>query len=208
VKAPYLNAWRAGAHLLEGAGPMRRIRLAVLALLLGFSAVEIAHADEAAAWAALRAGGHVALMRHTDAPGGTGDPPGFRLGDCASQRNLSAKGRADAHKIGARLKAEGIVFERILASPWCRCMDTAAIMKMGMVVEAEPEFSNVVVLSDQKEALTAAGRAIIEGWKEKGLLLVVTHGANIFALTGISPATGEIVVVRSGSEVVGRLRLE
>jgi phosphohistidine phosphatase SixA len=147
-------------------------------------------------------------MRHADAPGGTGDPPGFRLGDCASQRNLSAKGRADADRIGARLKAEGIVFERILASPWCRCMDTAAIMKMGMV-EAEPAFSNVVVLSDQREKLTAAGRAIIDGWKEKGLLLVVTHGANIFALTGVSPASGEIVVIRSGSrEAVGRLRLE
>ena len=53
-------------------------------------------AGEAEAWAALRAGRHVALMRHADAPGGFGDPPGFRLDDCATQRNLSAKGRADA----------------------------------------------------------------------------------------------------------------
>ena len=78
---------------------MRRIRFAIFAFLLGFgAAAEIASAGEAEAWAALRAGRHVALMRHADAPGGFGDPPGFRIEDCATQRNLSAKGRADARK--------------------------------------------------------------------------------------------------------------
>ena len=87
-------------------------------------------------------------------------------------------------------------------------METARLMELGPV-EAAPAFSNVVVLRDQKEALTAGGRAIIDEWRGKGILLIVTHGANIFALTGISPASGEIVVVRSGaSEAVGRLRLE
>jgi phosphohistidine phosphatase SixA len=62
----------------------------------------------------------VTAMRHTDAPGGAGDPPGFRVDDCATQRNLSAKGRADAARIGARLRSEGIAVERILSSPWCR----------------------------------------------------------------------------------------
>jgi hypothetical protein len=72
---------------------MRRIRFAWFAILLGFcAAADIASAGEAEAWTALRAGRHVALMRHTDAPGGAGDPPGFRLDDCATQRNLSAKG--------------------------------------------------------------------------------------------------------------------
>ena len=104
------------------------------------------------AWNALRAGGHVALMRHADAPGGFGDPPGFRVDDCATQRNLSAKGRADAERIGARLKSEGIAFEKILSSPWCRCIDTATLLELGPV-EAEPTFGNVVVLRDQTRAL-------------------------------------------------------
>jgi hypothetical protein len=57
--------------------------------------------------------------------------------------------------------------------------------------------------------LTAGARALIAKWTARGNLLVVTHGANIFALTGISPASGEIVVVRSGSgEAVGRVMLE
>ncbi|XSC46512.1 hypothetical protein ACF1BQ_012260 [Bradyrhizobium sp. RDT10] len=93
---------------------MHRMRFAIFALLLGFgSTAEVAGADDAAnAWKALRAGGHVALMRHADAPGGVGDPPGFRVEDCATQRNLSEKGRADAEKIGSRLKREGIAFEK------------------------------------------------------------------------------------------------
>ncbi len=98
------------------------IRFAIVGILLGFcAAAEMACAEDGAAWAALRAGGHVALMRHADAPGGVGDPPGFRIEDCATQRNLSARGRADALRIGVRLKSEGIAVEKILSSPWCRC---------------------------------------------------------------------------------------
>jgi phosphohistidine phosphatase SixA len=184
---------------------MRRIGFAILAILFVTGAVaDIAMAGEAETWAALRAGRHVALMRHTDAPGGSGDPAGFRLDDCATQRNLSAKGRTDAEKIGARLKSEGIAFEKIISSPWCRCIDTAMLLQLGPVA-AEPTFSNVVVLTDQRQSLTSGARAVIEQWNGSGILLVVTHGANIAALTGIQPASGEIVVVRRNGEVVGRL---
>lgn len=185
-----------------------RVALLALTLAIAVGSAVPARADEAAAWAALRAGGHVALMRHTDAPGGTGDPPGFKLEDCATQRNLSDKGRAEAAAIGTRLKTEGIAFEKIQSSPWCRCMDTARLLDMGPV-EPAPTFSNVVVLRDQTEALTQGARALIGDWRGAGTLLVVTHGANIRALTGISPATGEIVVVDTAAdgaiEAVGRI---
>jgi phosphohistidine phosphatase SixA len=175
------------------------IRAAILLLLSLTCAVPPAQADEAAAWQALSDGGHVALMRHAAAPGGAGDPPGFRLEDCATQRNLSAKGRADAGAIGARLKAEGIAFETIMSSPWCRCMDTATLLDLGPVV-SEPAFSNIVVLSQQRDKIVADGRALIAAWRGAGTLLVVTHGANISALSGISPASGEIVVTRVESD--------
>jgi phosphohistidine phosphatase SixA len=191
---------------------MRRMRFAIFAAILGFcSTAEIAVADDAAdAWKALRAGGHVALMRHADAPGGAGDPPGFRVDDCATQRNLSEKGRADAEKIGSQLKREGIAFEKILSSPWCRCIDTARLLNLGMV-ETEATFGNIVVLKDQRQTLTTGARALIARWTAGGNLLVVTHGANIQALTGVWLASGEIVVVKGGSdgaEPVGRLLLE
>ena len=142
---------------MTGSAATCRVRFAILALLLGFCTADIASADEADAWTALHAGRHVALMRHNDAPGGAGDPPGFRVDDCATQRNLSAKERADAARIGARLRSEGIAVERILSSPWCRCMDTATLLELGPV-EAEPTFGNVVVLSDQRESLIAGAR--------------------------------------------------
>ena len=191
---------------------MRGTRFAILVLLVGFcGTAEVVGAEAAAdAWKALWTGGHIALMRHADAPGGFGDPPGFRVDDCATQRNLSEKGRADAAKIGARLQAEGIAFEKVLSSPWCRCIDTARLLNLG-TVETEATFGNVVVLRDQREVLTAGARARIALWSGRGNLLVVTHGANIQALTGISPASGEIVVVKSGSdraEPVGRLLLD
>ena len=191
---------------------MRRMRFVIFIVLLGFCCpMEAAGADDAAdAWKALRAGGHVALMRHADAPGGVGDPPDFRVEDCATQRNLSAKGRADAEKIGLRLKGEGIAFEKILSSPWCRCIDTARLMDLG-TVETEATFGNVVVLKDQRQALTTGARALITQWTAGGNLLVVTHGANIHALAGVWLASGEIVVVKGGSdraEPVGRLLLD
>jgi phosphohistidine phosphatase SixA len=191
---------------------MRRMRLVIFTVLLGFcGTVQVAGADDAAdAWKALRAGGHVALMRHADAPGGVGDPPGFSVDDCATQRNLSEKGRVDAEKIGSRLKGEGIAFEKILSSPWCRCIDTAKLMNLG-TVETEATFGNVVVLKDQRQTLTAGARALIAQWTASGNLLVVTHGANIQALIGVWLASGEIVVVKGGSdrnEPVGRLLLD
>jgi phosphohistidine phosphatase SixA len=183
---------------------VNRIALIALTLVIASGSACHAQADEAAAWTALRAGGHVALMRHTDAPGGAGDPPGFKLDDCATQRNLSDRGRTEAAQIGARMKAEGIAFENILSSPWCRCMDTAKLLDMGPVAPA-PTFGNVVVLRDQAESLTEGARALIAGWQGAGTLLVVTHGANIRALTGVSPATGEIVVVDPATEAIGRI---
>jgi phosphohistidine phosphatase SixA len=174
---------------------MRTLLLLLAQILLAAPAP----ADEAAVWAALREGGNVALMRHTEAPGPGGDPPGFRLDDCKTQRNLSAQGRADARAAGARLKARGVTFAKVLSSPWCRCVDTATLMSVG-AVQIEPAFSNIVVLNDRVGELTAAGRAVINAWKGPGTLLVVTHGANISALTGgPGPASGEMVVVSAQS---------
>jgi len=81
--------------------------VAIVALIV---AVTPAAADASVAWEALRKCGYVALMRHADAPGGAGDPPGFKLDDCSTQRNLSERGRADAVAMGAQTRANGISF--------------------------------------------------------------------------------------------------
>jgi len=164
-----------------------------LALIVLLVATGSARADKAAAWAALRQGGVVALMRHGDAPG-VGDPEGWRLDDCTTQRNLSERGRDEARSVGARLRAERIAIARVLSSPWCRCVDTATLVGVGPV-QVEPAFANAFVLSDRRETLREGGQTVIGRWRGPGVLLVVTHGENIRALTGRSPATAEIVVV-------------
>jgi phosphohistidine phosphatase SixA len=174
---------------------MRRLsRHSVLALLGWLGMLAPAPADEAAASAILRHGGHVALMRHAEAPGGAGDPPGVRLDDCSTQRNLSAKGRADAWAVGQKLRTEGVAVAMLLSSPWCRCVDTARLLDLGPV-EIEPTFGNAFVMADQRSALAAGAKAIIARWKGPETLLVVTHGANIQALAGSHTVSGEIVVV-------------
>jgi phosphohistidine phosphatase SixA len=165
-----------------------------------------ATADPAAAWAALRRGGHVALLRHADAPGGAGDPPGFKLDDCSTQRNLSDKGRADAAAVGAEVKAKRVAFSKIVSSPWCRCLETARLMDLGPA-EVEPAFSNAFVLRDRRDELKQGATAFLKAWAG-GTLLVVSHGANIQALTGVNPASGEIVVVNPQTTpltVIGRI---
>jgi len=175
------------------AGRAGALAIAVLLVI----ASNAGRADEAAAWAALRQGGAVALMRHGDAPG-VGDPPGWRLDDCATQRNLGERGRAEARAVGARLRAERIAIDRVVSSPWCRCIETARLVDAGPV-HVEPAFANAFVLRDRREALRDAGRAFVAAWRGPGTLLVVTHGENIAALTGRTPATAAIVVVAPGA---------
>src|SRR5256714_14886913 len=103
-------------------------RFVIMGAVLGlatFALLPPARADEPAALNALRAGNHVALMRHTEAPGGAGDPPGFRLDGCTTQRNLSADCRAGAPGCVGALRSANASVGKIPSSPRCRCIATA-----------------------------------------------------------------------------------
>jgi phosphohistidine phosphatase SixA len=178
--------------------------LIVLAILCAAPAA--AADDPAALWALLREGGRVALVRHAATSGGVGDPPGFRLGDCATQRNLTDKGREDARALGARFRAHGIRVDKVLSSEWCRCRDTAALTDLG-TIEIAPTFNNAFILRDRVDRLTAGARAIVAAWKGPGTLVVHTHGANIRPLTGIDPGEGGMVVVSPDPASPGGLRV-
>jgi broad specificity phosphatase PhoE len=152
-------------------------------------------------------------MRHSDAPGhgGYGDPPGYRLDDCASQRNLSEEGRAHARRTGEALRRHGISFDRVLTSPWCRCKDTA---RLAVGSEAEPfaPLSNLVGRTEHREEQVKALQTYLAGLAPGTRALFVTHGIVINALTGVSPASGEMVIVKSGAAgkpaVAGRLKID
>jgi phosphohistidine phosphatase SixA len=176
-------------------------------LLVVLCVASAAAADDAAPlWAALRAGGHVALIRHAATVGGAGDPQGFRLDDCATQRNLTDKGRAQAKRLGERFRAEQVPVGKVLSSQWCRCRDTVALMELGTPGLA-PTFNNAFTFRDRVDELTAGARAIVAAWSGPGTLVVATHGANILPLTGVMPEEGGIVVVKPEPALAEKLRV-
>ena len=156
----------------------------------------------------LRAGGLIMLMRHAQTVPGTGDPPGFRLDDCSTQRNLSEDGRAQARRVGDRLRAEQIPVDRVLTSAWCRCRETAELLDLGPVERLPPLDS---FFEDRSQAAWHRDGilAFMAAWTGPGNAMLVTHQVNVTAVSGVAPASGEIVVMTAGAEpeLVGRLRL-
>lgn len=167
-------------------------------LLLGTPALLLAAPLSAApVGERLSAGGHVLLMRHAEAPG-VGDPPGFRLNDCSTQRNLSAAGREQARAAGHWLRRQGLQAARVWSSLWCRCLDTARLLGYG-VVTVEPSLSSFFGDYErgpqQREALQAFVARLQDGPPGPAPVLV-THQVVISAYAGGSASSAEMVLVR------------
>ena len=154
-------------------------------------------ADEDALWRRLRAGGLVILIRHASTEPGLGDPPGFRLGDCATQRNLSPLGIEESRRLGARLAAERVPIGRVYTSPWCRCRDTA-VLAFGHAEDWTPLSSIFDHPHEEREFSERVRNRIgtYSGRKPAGNVVMVTHNVNIAALTKHSVAPAEMVIVR------------
>lgn len=149
-----------------------------------------AAADEPG-WELLKQGGHVALIRHADAPG-TGDPPDFRIDDCSTQRNLSAAGRAQAIRIGQAFARRGVAISRVLSSRWCRCLETAQLA-FGRY-EDFPPLDSLHGRRERAARQVAELQAFLADAPHGATLVMVTHQATIAALAGAAAASGEILV--------------
>ena len=185
---------------------MKRRAIAAALLLLVLSG---AHADEPL-WNLLKGGGQVVLMRHALTTPGAGDPEGMRLGDCTTQRTLSAEGRAHAKQVGEAFRARAIPVAQVLSSPWCRCLETARLA-FGKEPQPSPALGNLFGRADPQGRQVAQMRSLVSRKPPGGNLVLVSHGSTILALTGVSPATGEMVVVTPQGDdkfvVAGRLEV-
>lgn len=142
----------------------------------------------------LRTGGHALMLRHALAPG-TGDPAGFRLDDCATQRNLSDAGRAQARAIGTWLRARGIERARVYSSQWCRCLETAELLGLGPVTPL-PALNSFFERPDDREPNLAMLRDFLAAQPDQGEpIVLVTHQVTITAMTGVYPASGQGVIL-------------
>ena len=183
---------------------MRRRLFLIGVTVAGAPARAAAFARSADVWRLLRGGGHVILMRHAATVPGIGDPPGFALAQCSTQRNLSQAGRADARKIGQALQAHGIPLAAVLSSRWCRCLDTARLA-FGRVEPAPMLDSMFRDAADAGAQKVRQVRAYLGMLKAAGNTVLVTHDVNIRALVGQSVAQGEMVV--AAVEPGGALRV-
>lgn len=142
------------------------------------------------------AAGGVLMFRHALAPG-TFDPPGFRLGDCATQRNLSDEGRGQARQIGAWFKARQWQPSRVRSSPWCRCVETARLA-FGERVEVWPALGSPRAGDEPANALALAelraGMATVVK-RQAGFEVWVTHQFIFSALLGEGAGSGDAVLL-------------
>lgn len=140
--------------------------------------------------------GHAILFRHAIAPG-TGDPPGFRLDDCSTQRNLSEEGRRQARELGRRLREAGITEARVYSSRWCRSLETAELLGLGPVTPL-PVLDSFFSMPGRESRQTRELRNFLYTLPPGPSVVMVTHQVNITGLTGIVPPSGGGVIVRFG----------
>ena len=140
-------------------------------------------------------GANVIFLRHALAPG-TGDPKNFELTDCFSQRNLDTVGRKQAEELGNFFRQNEVKFDEILTSEWCRCKETAVLIRLGQwntflglnsFFEGHANKKKTLSLLDQKLDLIKPGK----------LILMITHQVVISAVTGSFVASGEMVLYNS-----------
>lgn len=170
------------------------------------SATSLATQPRADIWQQLRTGrGYVVLLRHALAPG-TGDPAGFQLGDCSTQRNLSLEGRRQAIAIGALWRRQDLPVTRVLTSRWCRARDTARLLAVGKVRAYPALDSSFTVSGSVADRRAAKVQSLIDRHRGRsGVLVLVGHQVNIVDVTGVAPASGGAVVVKANAD--GSLRV-
>ncbi|WP_083007725.1 histidine phosphatase family protein [Halomonas sp. GT] len=186
---------------------LRTLTFTLLVVILGVLPIN-AYANEST-WQALQEGGLVILMRHALAPG-IGDPAGFELSQCDTQRNLSAQGRAQAEAIGRSFRERDVPIASVYSSRWCRALETAELMALSRV-EPTPWLDSFFRQRSERGARTQTAREHIAAWHGPGNLLLVTHQVNITALTGGGVSSGEMIVVRptgDSFQIVGRMNDE
>ena len=182
---------------------MKATFVSLLLKLVCFSLFGFAggHANASALSDLLKKSDHVLLMRHALAPG-VGDPAGYKLYDCKTQRNLDAKGREQAQRIGQWLSAQDVKETLVFSSAWCRCKETAENLGFGPPVL---ESSLNSFFDDMRQGPQSNARLqafIASQLKTKGdkALILVTHHVNIAEFMGENVGSGDMVLAKVNSQ--------
>ena len=160
------------------------------------------------AWNIVQEGNKIILIRHSLAPGG-GDPAGFKIDDCKTQRNLSRKGIIQSKKIGKLFKKNNVPVDQVLSRQWCRCKDTAkyAFGDYKEFTALNSTFQSPYNKNEGKQLKELYN--YVKKWNGKGRnLVLVTHYSIITAVTNAVPSSGEIVIVNKDFDVLGSIQTD
>lgn len=133
----------------------------------------------------LRNGGFVIYIRHASTVHAAGDEQKEEQGRCETQRNLSDKGRGEAQQIGKTFRALGIPIGAVVASPYCRTKETAALAFGDY--EEDPDLGFVMgTNADETKRRAQSLRQRLGSLPEKGVNnAIVSHSANLYEAAGV-----------------------
>ena len=182
------------------------ISLSLKIFLLFIISVQLNASEQS--WKIAQEGDKIILIRHSLAPGG-GDPAGFKVDDCKTQRNLNRTGINQSKKIGKLFKKNKVPVDQVLSSQWCRCKDTAKYA-FGNFKEFTALNSTFQSPYDQNEAKQLKDLyAFVKDWNSNGKnLVLVTHYSIITAVSNAVPSSGELVITDKNFEVLGTIKTD
>ena len=155
----------------------------------------------------LEDGGKLIFIRHAYAPG-NGDPAGFNLNDCSTQRNLSEDGRKQAQRIGEFFTKNKIEIDKVLSSEWCRCKETAKIAFKNYSTNSFLNSFYSAKFFKNKDKQIIAFNNYVKNLKSKKNLILVTHYVFISEVLNYGPSSGEIVVSDKNLNIIGSLEID
>lgn len=156
-------------------------------------------------WKPAQEGNKIILIRHSLAPGG-GDPTGFKINDCKTQRNLNQTGINQSKKIGKLFRKNKVLIDQVLSSQWCRCKDTAkhAFKKFKEFSALNSTFQFPYNKNEPRQLKEI--KNFVKKWDGNGKnLILVTHYSIITAMTNAVPGSGEIVVTDKNFNVLATI---
>jgi len=155
----------------------------------------------------LEEGEKLIFIRHAYAPG-NGDPDGFNLNDCSTQRNLSEEGKKQAQRIGEFFKKNKIEINRVLSSEWCRCKETAKIAFKNFSTNSFLNSFYSSKFSKNKGKQILAFKDYVKNLESKKNLILVTHYVFISEVLNYGPSSGEMVVSDKKFNIIGSVEID
>ncbi len=159
--------------------------------------------------AMLKQGGYIIYLRHGATDHAQNDQDLSDLRECSKQRNLNKQGKQESRLLGKAFKELDIKIDKVISSPYCRCVDTALFafnrvdIDMNMRAtfatnQAETEFLKLYLTKQLKVPPLAHHNRVLVG-----------HTANLREVTNVWPKPEGVMHIfkptPQGYEHMGRI---